>query len=181
MQISGLAASNTFTESDVLAIEVNGVTYKLTGAVLAASVAAIAHCLDLNDIANNLTTTAAGYALDARQGKALKDALDEIGTIENLGNRQNTGSVTLSKAITGYRFVQARVGYYESGFPNFGSLIVPTSNISLTSSTTYDYVVPCVDGNGAIKQVKFGFTSATEAHVSVNDISNAYVRFMGIK
>ena len=29
------------------------------------------------DPANNLTTTASGYALDARQGKALKDQLDE--------------------------------------------------------------------------------------------------------
>ena len=28
------------------------------------------------DPANNLTTTASGYALDARQGKALKDQLD---------------------------------------------------------------------------------------------------------
>lgn len=33
--------------------------------------------LDKENIANNLTTTQEGYALDARQGKALKDQLDE--------------------------------------------------------------------------------------------------------
>ena len=32
--------------------------------------------LNISDIANNLTTTASGKALDARQGKALNDALN---------------------------------------------------------------------------------------------------------
>ena len=31
-------------------------------------------------LANNLTTTAEGYALDARQGKALKDQVDQLNT-----------------------------------------------------------------------------------------------------
>ena len=31
-------------------------------------------------LANNLTTTTAGYALDARQGKALKDQVDQLNT-----------------------------------------------------------------------------------------------------
>lgn len=39
MQISGLNPSAQFSATDVLAIEINGVTYKLTGATLAAALA----------------------------------------------------------------------------------------------------------------------------------------------
>jgi hypothetical protein len=56
MQISGLSASNNFSATDVLAIEVNvnGVekTYKLTGATLAAALASIGSYLTTADVAN---------------------------------------------------------------------------------------------------------------------------------
>ena len=40
--------------------------------------------VNTSDIANNLTTTASGKVLDARQGKALKDYVDGlVGDIEN--------------------------------------------------------------------------------------------------
>lgn len=40
--------------------------------------------VNTSDIANNLTTTASGKVLDARQGKALKDYVDGlVGNIEN--------------------------------------------------------------------------------------------------
>ena len=56
MQISGLSASNTFSATDVLAIEVNvnGVekTYKLTGATLAAALASIGSYLKTTDVTN---------------------------------------------------------------------------------------------------------------------------------
>lgn len=42
-------------------------------------------------LANNLTTTAEGYALDARQGKALKDQVDQLNTkIQGSGSIINT-------------------------------------------------------------------------------------------
>jgi hypothetical protein len=60
MQISGLSASNTFSATDVLAIEVNvnGVqkTYKLTGATLATALASIGSYLKTTDVVNNLTS-----------------------------------------------------------------------------------------------------------------------------
>lgn len=64
--------------------------------------------------ANNLTTTASGSVLDARQGKALKDAIDEVdakifvptATTSNLSDKSianntivNLGSVTLNKGL----------------------------------------------------------------------------------
>lgn len=41
MQISGLPSSSSFSASDVLAIEINGVTYKLTGSTLASALASL--------------------------------------------------------------------------------------------------------------------------------------------
>lgn len=59
-------------DADVLAIEVNGITYKISKATLASAIIAQL------DVANNLTTTTAGKVLDARQGKALKDLFDGL-------------------------------------------------------------------------------------------------------
>ena len=81
MQISGLSAASTFGSTDVLAIEVGGVTYKLTGATLAAALKSIGSYLDSGAVANNVTTTSAGYVLDARQGKTIYDML--VGRITN--------------------------------------------------------------------------------------------------
>lgn len=87
MQITGLPASSAFGSSDVLAIEINGVTYKITGATLAAALQSMGDYLTAQDIANNLTTTDEGYVLDARQGKALLDAIEALGaTVEALGD-----------------------------------------------------------------------------------------------
>lgn len=43
MKISQLPASNSFSNDDVVAIEINGVTYKLTGATLEAALRALGH------------------------------------------------------------------------------------------------------------------------------------------
>lgn len=73
MQIGQLPASSSFSSTDVLPIEINGVTYKVTGATLAAALQTLGNYLTPDNVANNLTTTAAGSVLDARQGKALAD------------------------------------------------------------------------------------------------------------
>ena len=74
MQISNLPASNSFSSTDVLPIEINGVTYKVTGATLAAALQtlggyALADKLDAtqSDIAiiidGNQTTHTGGVAV----------------------------------------------------------------------------------------------------------------------
>ena len=77
MQISGLSASNTFSATDVLAIEVNvngtNKTYKLTGATLATALASIGSYLKATDVVNNLTSTDPTKVLAAPQGKALAE------------------------------------------------------------------------------------------------------------
>lgn len=82
MQISGLSASNTFSATDVLAIEVsvNGVqkTYKLTGATLAAALASIGSYLTTADVVNSLTSTSTTAPLSANMGKELNDKITSI-------------------------------------------------------------------------------------------------------
>lgn len=63
MQISQLYPSNAFSNDDVLAIEINGVTYKLTGATLAAALQSIGDYVDMTDLSeeySNQNTYALG-------------------------------------------------------------------------------------------------------------------------
>ena len=55
------------------------------------------HKVDTNKIANNLTTTAEGYVLDARQGKVLNDALGTKAPLEYtlVGYKVGTASLNL--------------------------------------------------------------------------------------
>ena len=53
------------------------------------------------DPANNLTTTASGYALDARQGKALKDQLDAQNSALEFQNGFSGASTPSYASITG--------------------------------------------------------------------------------
>lgn len=63
MQISQLVASNAFSATDVLAIEINNVTYKLTGATLASALQSIGLYStesELSDSYDNTATYAVG-------------------------------------------------------------------------------------------------------------------------
>lgn len=58
--------------------------------------ALVATKLNVANVINNLTTTASGYALDARQGKALKDTLDSA-TYYNI-------TTTAGSGVRAYRY-----------------------------------------------------------------------------
>lgn len=68
--------------------------------------------------ANNCTTTQVGYGLDARQGKALKDEIDQINTkkvskddiiiqtkSENASASSGAGTATINVAVSGYKAI----------------------------------------------------------------------------
>ena len=103
MQISNLPASNSFSSTDVLPIEINGVTYKVTGAILAAALQALGNYLTPDNVANNLTTTAAGSVLDARQGKVLNDKINatqsDIAIIIEGNQTTHTGGVAVGEYV----------------------------------------------------------------------------------
>lgn len=83
------------------------------------------------NIANNLTTTVAGYALDARQGKALTGTLGENYIIYPNGLKMCWGK------ITGFYLANVHICSADAIFPvNF--IREPSVTLTLTHNETYD-------------------------------------------
>ena len=99
MQISELLVSNSFGASDVLAIEINGVTYKLTGATLAAALDSIGNYISTSDVVNNLSSTSTTAPLSAAQGKALNDALGGIVAVTTSAGLTGATGVTVNNQV----------------------------------------------------------------------------------
>lgn len=108
---------------------------------------AVAKKLDTAKIANNRTTTASGYALDARQGKALQDAIDELNS-------------NIAQA-TAYEQTTLKIPYSNNSITlvKLGRLVIASGNVQFSSSASLSYtkvneVVPegyrPVFGNAAI-------------------------------
>ena len=126
MQISNLPASNSFSSTDVLPIEINGVTYKVTGATLAAALQTLGNYLTTENVANNLTTTAAGSVLDARQGKALNDKINATQSGVAIIVDGDTASMDVS--VGGYAYIRGNTrGLAEGLYINTSSGVFPTS------------------------------------------------------
>ena len=90
LQISGLPASDSFGNSDVIAIEISGVTYKLTGATLAAAIKTLGSLLSTSDIVNDFTSTDATKIAAAPTVKVLYDHIYK----SQIGNSVNLASYT---------------------------------------------------------------------------------------
>lgn len=112
MQISQLPASNSFSSSDVIAIEINGVTYKLTGSTLATALRTIGGALPIANGGTEATTAA-----DART------ALDVMGvdiplTSSPVNINPGTTQVFTSSGFANYKFIdlyfEAQSGYFAA-------------------------------------------------------------------
>ncbi len=88
---------------------------------------ALANKLNTANVVNNLLTTAAGYALDARQGKVLDDKITALNgkivkkTVTFTGTIAPKSTVSVSKDFTmdaGYQYLAAALGYVS----NIGAL-----------------------------------------------------------
>ena len=95
--------------------------------------ALVATKLNVANVVNNLTTTASGYALDARQGKALGD---RVITLEHRGAFITRTSVTATQTTitlpTGIKFSDSKVLSILMQVNNTvrGSLVIPVSKFS---------------------------------------------------
>lgn len=95
--------------------------------------ALVATKLNASNVVNNLTTTSSGYALDARQGKALGD---RVITLEHKGALINRASVTATQTTitlpTGIKFSDSKVLSILMQVNNTvrGSLVIPVSKFS---------------------------------------------------
>ena len=154
MQISGLSASNTFSATDVLAIEinVNGVekTYKLTGATLAAALASIGSYLKTTDVVNNLTSQETQKPLSAAQGKALNDKLASLFLRPSvIRNNQNAYTANSVKTET-FTFTDSQWpdGYNYGGIMEFGSGGGWISICQVTKGTGKTIDILCYENKG---------------------------------
>lgn len=57
---------------------------------------------------------------------SLESGLTNIGNVTKLGYVQGTGEVSLSDDMDNYRYLFFTVGYYDSGFPSYGTAMFPT-------------------------------------------------------
>ena len=87
-------------------------------------------------IANNLTTTVSGYALDARQGKALSDALSDY----SLSTSSSSDHPKIEFSISaGGSFTILMYSNYISPTNNYGRRLVCTPTELRFESETYLY------------------------------------------
>ena len=106
--------------------------------------------LDTSNIANNLTTSAAGSVLDASQGKALKDSVNALSAFANKDIANN-----LTTSTSGY-VLDARQGR------TLANRIGTLSNLNTTNK---DNIV------SAVNEVKLGLDSVSDAYARVSGTS----------
>lgn len=110
---------------------------------------------------------------------SLKSGLTSVGNKTDLGNTQGSDTITLSEAITNFRFVQILIGYYASGYPCFGQALLPVSAL-LISADDLPITVAFTDIDEVTAgRVNISFLSATSVKV-VNTSTTVYTRVIGI-
>ena len=90
--------------------------------------ALVATKLNVANVVNNLTTTASGYALDARQGKALNDTINtRFGNVRLVSPNENPGlNIDQINGEEGYIYrvrSDVQTGTFPSGAGNAGLLL----------------------------------------------------------
>lgn len=233
MRITNLPTSSSFASNDVLAIEVNGVTYKLTGATLAAAVKSIGDYVSSDDVVttttdglmlssdkvklngiaagaqvntitgvkggaessyrtgnvnltptnvgalaaanvyNGLDKTGSGYALDARQGKALNDAMTIVGN-----GAFNLGSVAAnsSKDLKSTQSAHAMLILTGPSVNLFGLYLIriSTSGTPNTVTVTQGSSITFTPASG---KITIGNTSTSSIAVNVIPLSGDSSQF----
>ena len=122
MQISQLPASNSFSSSDVIAVEINDVTYKLTGATLATA---------LKTLGNYVSKT--GDTMTGALSLAVSSATQMI-----LSQGDNSGATVNLIAQTNSATSQLRFREYAPGGTLFEDYRLPSAESSLSASAGYD-------------------------------------------
>ena len=138
MQITSLPATNTLGDSDVLAVEVNGVTYKITGAVLAAA---------LQSIGSPLAADKGGTGLTASPSLLTNLASSSAANVLAASPRPGvTGILPLGNGGLGKDFsaaASANAGFHNSIFrgKNLGTSLTTAQSAQITAGTFDDMFV----------------------------------------
>lgn len=140
-----------FTEATTLTKLVSGESFKAMLGKIAKAVSSVFEKLDKSKVANNLTTNVAGYALDARQGKALQD---QITSLNGSLNSKKIPSFGIENIFTGNPFC-----------------IVNNGSDVISVQTDWD-----IDNGGyRVENIKYPAGTATNLTVSLSLPANSIV------
>lgn len=140
-----------FTEATTLTKLVSGESFKAMLGKIAKAVSSVFEKLDKSKVANNLTTNVAGYALDARQGKALQD---QITSLNGSLNSKKIPSFGIENIFTGNPFC-----------------IVNNGSDVISVQTNWD-----IDNGGyRVENIKYPAGTATNLTVSLSLPANSIV------
>ena len=149
MRIIQLPEANSIQSTDVFAININGRDYKVPVSLLVSAMQTIGSYLTSGDVANNLTTVAAGKVLDARQGAALNALITAVQTALSLsimvGSTTTIAAGTSTVSLTGLT-ADHRVAYW--GFSSGGENDPPADITVTTAAGSYTVAVSNVASSG---------------------------------
>lgn len=159
INISNLPASNSFSSDDILAVEENGVTYKISCATLIAALKSVGGMLTTSEVANNTTTTSAGMVLDARQGKALSDAITAKITNANAGTYNVVADAALGVWDTMQNYT-VKIGWFTRSTAWAYFAYKNSANYSTMIAFTYGQPLVKIDKvNGVLSTYTYTATS----------------------
>ena len=130
-----MTASSTAYKSEIIRLDANDLDNEVLTLLTFSEdlLAAMSLYLPIANVVNNLTTTASGYAMDARQGKALNDAIK----VTSITSPEAGTSVTLNRfmgrTFLGMHWIELTITTSASltssavlltGLPNATDLIV---------------------------------------------------------
>lgn len=119
-------------------------------------------------IANNCTTTEEGHVLDARQGTALQEQVDEInGNIDELKKSVADGKALIASAIT-------RKGITTASDADFETIATNIARIVVTSDTVHSVYATCTYNGKATNQMVMTLYKDGQSLGSKNYTSSAY-------
>lgn len=109
---------------------------------------------------------------------SLESGLTNMGNITKLGYVQGTGEVSLSDGIDNYRYLFFTVGYYDSGFPSYGTAMFPTL---MAPRGIGARVVCATDDDTNAKSVVFTLDDThNKLSVAVTYDANRYLALYGV-
>ena len=88
------------------------------------------------NLINNLTTTEAGFGLDARQGKALDDKITEInGSLNNVATKNDISALNPTSEIKLY--TKLHIGSLGAGWYRIAEAVFMNDNVSKGAASTF--------------------------------------------
>lgn len=160
MKITQLPASSNFASGDVLAIEISGKTYKLTGATLAAALESIGDYVTTDDMAS---TSADGLmsASDKRKlnGIAAGAQVNTITGVKGAAESSyRTGQVSLSATNVGAAVQQQLSGVELDDLTTPGTYYVMGATCATSGETSFNgnIIVSSGDSDSRVIQLRVG-------------------------